>query len=624
MPQPRRTAWALIAALVAIFALGTLPAFAKSSDPLRPPLVQNDSMCTSGPTHWNDELHPPDVIRVLRSRGPTVGTVEVVPFWKYVGRVLSAEYSGGGAKPFPWWHVGAITVKEYAWYYTMHWRGGKIPIYDTDGVTVVGYSCYDVKDTTADQIYTDLKHPKNDPVTWVEANVPTGVVLEAMRETWHYTIRKWQSKPSKSRLFLTGYRSGKKRPCGSDADGFKIYQASMRDCGYKKLTLEETLREYFGPNMLLVDTRLNDVVDDSGGWKGDLGVLSASGANTAWKLYTGTASSFDSGPNGTFNVDFAKVLGQAVGNVDFGSNSATDNGPDDSRMLSDLVMLVDSGSGNREIRLARATGQGGASTFGSLNSFAAPNFAQRLMVADFNGDLTDDAGVLVDNNDGTATLKVLKSKGDGTFNSAIDWWTGPLDLSSANVFVAAGDVNGDEKADLIARDPSTGDFSVAMSRASCSPIGPWALQCAPENVGAPGLQAAVPALSTFNAAATDVKLVIGDFDRDGRDDVVAVVKNSGNSAFKVFGMRAKTDNSGFVDAQQLWDSGSLQFADVVPSAMNVNSDGMADLALLVKNGSNTNVQWLRTVERSTVPASMTSAGQAQNANVSWSSNNRPF
>ena len=156
------------------------------------------------------------------------------------------------------------------------------------------------------------------------------------------------------------------------------------------------------------------------------------------------------------------------------------------------------------------------------------------------------------------------------------------------------------------RDPTTGVFSAAVSRPSCSPIGAWAAQCAPENVGAPGLVAAVPWLATFNAAASDVKMVVGDYDRDGRDDVIALVKNgTGASApFKVFGIRAKTDNTGFADAQQLWDSGSMAFADATPSALNVNSDGMADLALLVKNGSNTNVQWLRTVEKSTVPASM--------------------
>jgi len=627
MPQPRRTAWALIAALIAVFTLGSLPAFAKGTDPLSPPLVQDDSMCTAGPTHWNDELHPPDSVRVLRSRGPTSGKVDVVPLWKYVGRVVRAEYSSGSSKPYPWMHVGALTVKEYAWYYAMHWRGGKVPVYDTDGTTVIGYDCYDLKDTTADQIYTDLKHPKNDPVTWIDANVPTAANLEAMRESWHLSIRKWQTSENKSRLFLTGYRSGKQVPCGQDATGFKIYQKSLRDCGAKGLTLEETLREYFEPNLQIVDTRLNDVADDAGSWKGDLGVLSANGSNTSWKLYLGNGTSFDSGPSGSFSVDFSKVLGQGVGNIDFGSASATDNGSNDPKVLADVLMLVDTGSGHREVRVARATGQGGSNALASLTSNPAPDLAQRFMVADFNGDLTDDAGMLVGNSDGTVTLKVMKSKGDGTLNGAVDWWTGALDLSSSNLFVAAGDVNGDEKADLIMRDPTTGIFSVALSRASCSPIGAWASQCAPANVGAPGLDPAVPALATFNAAPTDVKLVVGDYDRDGRDDVVATVKNSGNGAFKVFAMRAKTDSagfSGFADAQQMWDSGSMQFADVVPTAMNVNSDGMADLALLVKNGNNTNVQWLRTVEKSTVPASMTSAGAPLVTTLTWQPGNRAF
>ena len=579
-----------------------------------PPTVQDDSMCTAGPTHWVDELHPPVTVRVFRSRGPTAGKVDVVPLWKYVGRVVRAEYSTGSSKPYPWMHVGALTVKEYAWFYAMHWRGHMIPVYDTaEPPNIVGYDCYDLTDTTADQIYTDWKHPKNDPVTWIEANTPSGPNLEAMRETWHLSIRKWVPAENKSRLFLTGYRSGKQMPCGADATGFKIYQKSLRDCGSKGLTLEETLRKYFEPNLLIVDTRLNDVVDDSGAYKGDLGVLYTSGGSTGWKLYEGTASSFTSGANGTFSVDPSKVLGQGVGNIDLGSSSMTDTGPNDSRVLADLLMLVDKGSGHRDVKVARATG--GAGAFGSLASFAAPDGAQRLLVADFNGDLTDDAGVLVDLGGGQAALKVMKSKGDGTLNTtASDWWTGPLNLAADDVFVAAGDVNGDEKADLIMRDATTGVFTVATSRASCSPIGPWADHCAPENVGAPGLVAAVPWLSTFTAAAANVKLVVGDYDRDGRDDAIALVKNASGSAFKVFGIRAKTDGT-FADAQQLWDSGSLAFSDVTPTALNVNSDGMADLAMFVNQGGTTSVQWLKTVERSTTPASMTNAGQPINVTL---------
>jgi hypothetical protein len=166
---------------------------------------------------------------------------------------------------------------------------------------------------------------------------------------------------------------------------------------------------------------------------------------------------------------------------------------------------------------------------------------------------------------------------------------------------------------LIMRDATTGVFTAATSRASCSPIGPWAAQCAPENVGAPGLVTAVPWLSTFTAAASNVKMVVGDYDRDGRDDVIAMVKNATGNAFKVFGIRAKTDGT-FADSQQLWDSGTMAFADVTPTALNVNSDGMADLALLVNVGGTTNVQWLKTVERTAAPASMTNVGQ-QSMNV---------
>ena len=53
----------------------------------------------------------------------------------------------------------------------------------------------------------------------------------------------------------------------------------------------------------------------------------------------------------------------------------------------------------------------------------------------------------------------------------------------------------------------------------------------------------------------------------------------------------------------------LKSANVTPTALNVNSDGMADLAMFVNQSGTTSVQWLKTIERTTVPASMTNAGQ---------------
>jgi len=604
MPKPRRSAWALVATLCATLAFAAPTSAAGGGGPVNQPMVDDPNVvCTPGhlPSRWLDELHPPPTVRVLRSRGPNTGDVEVVDLWKYVGRVVRAEYSGGSDKPYPWMHIGALTVKQYAWYYAGHWRGGRVHQTNPDGSTTT--KCYDLKDTTADQIYSDLKADPANPGQWIPANEPTPANLKAMRETWHWTLRKWQADKNKSRLYLTGYRSGKQRPCGEDSTGFKIYQKSLRDCGTKKLTFEEVLREYFEPG-LMVDSRIDDVLADNGDWRGDLGILNPGTGD--WRLFKGSSDSFDAGPTGTF-ASLAPIVSQGVGNIDF----AQSNGANDEKLFADLVMLTGSGS-NKNVSVAHANGTG----FDSPTSQPAPSGAQQLVVGDFNGDLLADAGVLSTVSPGTTKLQVMRATSTGGFSAAVDWWTGPLNLSAAGVFVAAGDTNGDGKADLIMRN-AAGLYSVAKSRASCSDLTAWGI-CPAGAVGAVGL---TDATSWLNWAQADVKHVVGDFDRDGRDDVIALVKD-GVSAVKVFGLRAKTDGTGFADAQLLW-SGSASFADVMPMALNVNPDGMADLALVSNQGGMSRVLWLRTVERTSLPASMTSTTPFDSA-LTWNANNRPF
>jgi hypothetical protein len=133
-----------------------------------------------------------------------------------------------------------------------------------------------------------------------------------------------------------------------------------------------------------------------------------------------------------------------------------------------------------------------------------------------------------------------------------------------------------------------------------------------------GLNALTPWLPSAPALA-GARLVVGDYDRDGRDDVIAVV-NDGN--VKVYGLRAKTDGTAFVAPQLLW-SGSLPFAELHPLALNVNPDGMADLAFVMNQGGETRVQWLRANERTSSPATMTLMTPFDST-LDWNASNRPF
>jgi hypothetical protein len=558
------------------------------------------------PTQWKDDLHPPPTVKVLRSKGPNAGRVQTVPLWDYVGVVLRAEYSTGQMKFYPWMHVGALTVKQYAWYYTMKWRGGRTtyapdPNFPEQTVTV----CFDVKDTTADQIYKPKEQWPDG--TWFNGNTPTMANLQAMRQTWHMSLRKWQVTENKSRLFLTGYRSGMNRPCGWDSTGFKIFQKSLRDCGKKLLTFEETLREYFEPNMLWVDNRQHDVAGDGGEWWGDLGLLSSGGGNATARLYEGASGSFTTGAVKQFN-GVGNVLGYGLGNVDYVSQ----NGEPDSKMLADLVMLVNDGA--FKIKVAKANG----TSFDDPVEFAAPGGttnSSRMFVADYDGDLLSDVGVLSDNGNGTATLKVMVRNPTGGFVDAASWWTGAFDMSD---FATAADVNGDEKSDLVTRN-AAGAFLAAVSRASCSNLSAVGL-CPEGAIGAAGLGNMNVWLANTGPVGANAKVVVGDYDRDGREDLIATV-NASN--FNVYGLRAKSDGT-FADPAQLYSGGS--YTEVMPFALDVNPDGMVDLALMTRNGSgNASLQWLRTAERSTSPAVMAPAGgQPLDTGLSWGGTGEPF
>jgi hypothetical protein len=383
-------------------------------------------------------------------------------------------------------------------------------------------------------------------------------------------------------------------------------QKSLKDCATKGLSLEEVLREYFEPNLLVVDGRRHDIVDDQN-WRGDVGLLVANGSDTQYRLYQGTSDSFNNGPTGTLNgINFGSVLGSGVAQFD----AADTNGANDAKMLSDLVLLTN----NDKVRVARSNGNG----FDAPASYDTPAGAQRLLVGDFDGDLLDDVGVMTTPQAGTATLWVMIRQSGGGFADAVDWWSGALDLSDPSVFVAAADVNGDDMADVVARD-AAGNYLAAASQASCADLTIWGT-CPPTSVGVGALSDLSIWLAAPGSVPANATNLVGDYDRDGRDDLVTVA-NGVN--FKVMGIRAQT-NGGFADPVQLYQSASV-FAGVIPVAMDVNFDGMVDLALVTKDGTGIDLQWLRTAERTSNPAAMNGTGGTPlNGGVNWSANPRPF
>lgn len=169
-------------------------------------------------TGWTSITEPPDTIRVGRNDG----TVDEVPFRRYVGTVMAMEW--------PYWlpkaalEVGAVAVKQYAWYWAMagHHRGGFV---NSRG------KCYDVVDSTRDQLYKPEKvHVRSK-------------IWRAVDRTWDLTLRK------NGRFFMTGYRYGSDVRCGHDVDGWKVFERSVVDCARRGKSSREIQERYLSPGL---------------------------------------------------------------------------------------------------------------------------------------------------------------------------------------------------------------------------------------------------------------------------------------------------------------------------------------------------------------------------------------
>jgi peptidoglycan hydrolase-like amidase len=174
--------------------------------PASPALAAEREQCTQ----WSSRTEPPRTIRVYRV---SEGQVDTVDFKHYVFRVVSREWNVDNRELRK---AGAHAVKQYAWFHVLRWRGG----------TYNG-QCYDVKDTTADQLYA------NKPLE----NIPDRV-KKAVNATW--TWRLWRG----DKFIGTGYRRGKDVPCAYDA-GYKLFVRSARKCAARGWSAERILKVYY-------------------------------------------------------------------------------------------------------------------------------------------------------------------------------------------------------------------------------------------------------------------------------------------------------------------------------------------------------------------------------------------
>lgn len=503
-------------------------------------------------TGWQSTFAPPTTIRVLRHMGQPDEHVDIVPFRQYVLTVIPPEW--GSANPPAIEEIGALAVKQYGWYYTIVYRGGVW----TDPNDPKHTECYDVEDDTTDQLYQPESNPRI-----------TSQVIRATGVTWRMSLRKYRKPEGTSEMMLTGYRrcpaAGcvKHGTCGIDSDGFHLFQATLYKCvKIDGLDFEQTLRKYLDPKLEIVSPGAHNVI---GTRQGDGSVLAPSDTGALQpRVFVAGPGSMTSTADEGISIAKAGWLGSA---------SADMNGDG----YDDLVTLTTSGGSNVVVTTALSDqlgGYGTAMTWWS-GDIGVPAKHAQLFVADFTGDLRPDVGMLVNGPGGpgapkTELLVLAQDEGGAAPQAPTLTWSGVMALGTANRFLA-GDVNGDGAADLLVirsyQFPETGigtRIFVAASALPAPTFGPFKIWFDLPDVKPTALVAAM-----------------GDFNRDGRDDL-AIAYTASDGTTHVDAVRRWRK---LVERIPLWSSASsVPISGLKLGSADANLDGASDLVFYQNRG----------------------------------------
>lgn len=476
-----------------------------------------------------------------------MGTVQEVDFREYVAVVMAAEWPE--RYPIETLKAGAVATKQFGWYYVINPRGGKVRL--PGGKR----ACYDVVDTTSDQVYY--------PERYRDSIGPR--IRAAINATWPVTVRKFNTATQSSKFFLTGYRAGSgAAACGEDAMGFRLFHNSTRKCGEDGLKYREILRLYLKPRLEIVTSGRHDII---GTPHGDTAATIRSGGTLATHVWTPNVKPPEPGSSTGIGLASTDLLS-------YRSSDADSDGRDD------LVWLKKTGarSGRIKVALSDGTNYGDGQVWFD-GDMTVPLIGSRFFMADFNADGRQDAALLSRGaSPGEAVLVIFRKWAADRFSEPVTWWSGPLDLD--NVKGAwAGDVSGDGRADLIVRtDMANGGIR---------------LKTAVGKSDGPGLG---PLLKRFQSSwikSAKTKMVLGDANRDGRDDLLMITKGA-NGPTRVERLQGK--GLGGLRRVRLWSAPSsdpILIGRTRLGATDLDNDGRTDLVLFSRKGDGTRMRVLR-------------------------------
>src|ERR1700761_5235080 len=223
------------------------------------------------------------------------------------------------------------------------------------------------------------------------------------------------------------------------------------------------------------------VGDFNGDGKQDLAILSAQGTGSV-NIYLGNGDgTFQTAKN--FTVANATSASRLLAMGDFNGDGVED--------------LVATNSGLNNVAVIIGNGDG---TFNAPSYYSAPNTPWNVVVGDVNKDGILDLAVAADN---SSVAYILQGNGDGTFKAPISVTIGSTQVGS----VALGDFNGDGYLDLATTSAPDNAVYILLNKGTATP--------------------SFGAATKIGMNTGPYYLTIGDFNRDGKADIISA--NNGNS-----------------------------------------------------------------------------------------------
>jgi hypothetical protein len=217
------------------------------------------------------------------------------------------------------------------------------------------------------------------------------------------------------------------------------------------------------------------------------------------------------------------------------------------------LLALDQGS--KQINIMKGNGAGG---FTDVNNYSVGNMPTSVAVADFNDDGMPDFAVT---NSGDGTVSVFVGQGSNNFTAVT---ASPFPAGANVQSIVAADMNNDGYADLVVTDGSNNTLGVLINQGKGVSVG------TATNFN----QVVQPALS-----GTPYGIAVGDFNHDGKPDVIVTQNASGTATVLLnntlassplpIGRNLGTENLSYA-------TGNM--ADAVTVA-DFNGDGIPDMAV---------------------------------------------